>query len=338
MLMANGSRSVRDPSDEELMNQLATGRVEAFGPLHARYAPLVFSLASRSLGRDSAEELVQEIFLTAWRSADAFDPARGNVRGWILRITHSRILNELRRRGRRPKLTSADGSGWVEPQDAEPAPPDEAWRRDRRASVRAALEALPPPQRDALRLAFLHDLSHSEVADALHVPLGTVKTRIRAGLQRLRHQLAPLAMLLLAASVIILGYRNREQTATLDRRERALIVVTSSDVVPRRLSSTEGVPPETHGQFRGRHGVPLAVLTVSNMPRLAEGRVYRVWARFDGRWEPLGEVRPNTQGRSLAIVEGSALESEPEEIVVSDEPDRSKAAVPGRPVIRWSRP
>ena len=97
-----------DPSlsDEELMGQLAAGRPEALGPLHGRYATLVFNLAARTLDRATADEVVQDVFVAVWRKAGTFDPARGSFRAWMLQIAHFRVINELRRRGRRPRATS----------------------------------------------------------------------------------------------------------------------------------------------------------------------------------------------------------------------------------------
>ena len=101
----NGQSTGRhDPSDEELMSLLAAGHQEALGPLHGRYASLIFSIAARSLGHDSAEEIVQDVFVAVWRKAASFDPMRGTFSSWALRIAHLRVLNELRRRGRRPQV------------------------------------------------------------------------------------------------------------------------------------------------------------------------------------------------------------------------------------------
>ena len=224
------------PSDEELMSRLAAGRRDAIGPLHGRYASLAFAIAARSLGRAAAEEIVQDVFVAVWRKADTFDPSRGTFRSWVLRITHLRVLNELRRRGRRPQVEAdPEGLHLGNVPAAGPGPEEEAWLDHRREIVRAAVEALPPPQRQALRLAFLEDLTHQQIADFLDLPLGTAKTRIRAGLQRLRAHLAPL----LAAGILVAGLlataliREGMWQATLRRDEAALRLVTSSDVVPR---------------------------------------------------------------------------------------------------------
>src|SRR5579883_1793893 len=182
-----------DTTDEELMRRLAEGWPEALGLLHARYASWIAATAARALGRDSAEEISQEVFLAVWRHAASFDPSRGTFRAWVLQITRTSVLNELRRRGRRPRATTQfNGSGGDHRPDPGPDPAESAWRAHRRAAVRAAVEALPAPQREALSLAFLEDLTHEQVAAFLNLPLGTTKSRIRSGLKALRGSLAPL--------------------------------------------------------------------------------------------------------------------------------------------------
>jgi RNA polymerase sigma-70 factor (ECF subfamily) len=189
-------------SDEELVGQLAAGRPEALGPLHGRYAALVYGLAARSLDREGAEEIGQEVFLAVWRHAATFDPARGSFRAWVVQIARTRVLNELRRRGRRPRSTSPspDTCDQLLP-DPAPGPAEAAWRAHRRAAVRAAVDALPPRQREALSLAFLEDLTHDQVAAFLELPLGTTKSRIRAGVKALRSRLASLV----ASGLVVTG-------------------------------------------------------------------------------------------------------------------------------------
>src|SRR3954471_8847188 len=180
-------RPYADFSDEELMGELAAGRQEALAPLHGRYAALIFNLAAQSLDRPAAEEIVQDVFLAIWRKAETYDPARGALRPWLLRIAHLRIINELRRRGRRPQLLpDPDGLHYTTALDQRPQPEEEAWQEYRRAVVQEAVEHLPPPQQQALRLAFFDDLTHEQVASFLNIPLGTAKTRIRTGMQKLR--------------------------------------------------------------------------------------------------------------------------------------------------------
>ncbi len=179
-------------SDEELVRQLGAGRHESLGRLYRRYAPLIFNMAGRSLDRGAAEEIVQDVFLAVWRNATAFAPGRGAFRSWVLQIAHFRILNEFRRRRCRPQLQpDPDGFLLASLADGGPGPEELAWRGSLRPLVESALQELPQPQRRAVDLAFLQDLSHEEVAAELGIPLGTAKTRIRSGLQRMRGKLVP---------------------------------------------------------------------------------------------------------------------------------------------------
>jgi len=131
-----------DAPDEELMRQLAAGQQEALGPLYARYAPLIYGLGVRSLDAPAAEEVVQDVLLSVWRAAGTYDPERGAVRSWVLQIAHYRILNELRRRSRRPKVEpDPEGLRLLELPDREPDPAELAERAESRAAVRAALAA-----------------------------------------------------------------------------------------------------------------------------------------------------------------------------------------------------
>ncbi len=253
--VVNTTSTNGDRNDEELMSELAAGRREALGPLHGRYASLVFGLAARSLDQATAEEITQEVFLTVWQKAATFDPARGTFRAWVSHITHTRVINELRRRGRRPRATSdADGTRSENLADSDPGPAEAVWREHRRAAVRAAVETLPAPQREALSLAFLEDLTNEQVADFLNLPLGTAKSRIRSGLKSLRVRLAPLvtAGLILAGLLTFAGLREQAHQAALRRQGRALSLVTNSDVVPRRLGAAPGTDPAAHGNYRGR--------------------------------------------------------------------------------------
>ena len=330
-----------EPSDEELMGRLRSGREDALGQLYGRHAPLIFNIAAQSLGRASAEEVVQDVFVAIWRNAGTFDPTRGPFRPWALRIAHHRLINELRRRARQPRVGAGpDGL----PLDTMPEPgpgPDESARADdRRAFVRAAVEALPPAQRQALSLAFLEDLTHQQIAEALNIPLGTTKSRIRAGLQALRAHLSPLV----AAGLLVVGLlttaliRDRMMRSALERHEAALILVTSSDVVPLRLVNAPGIPAETHGNYRGRPGVPMAVMTFSKFRKAPEGRSYRVWGMFGGRWHGLGTVKPDAQGGDLQVVEGPHLATPPSALRVTLEAIGPGTAPGGTSVIAWPSP
>jgi RNA polymerase sigma-70 factor, ECF subfamily len=181
-------------SDEHLVSQLAGGCGGALAPLHRRYAPRVFRLAARWLDRPAAEEVVQDVFLDVWRGAASFDGRRGNFRAWLFRLAHWRTVNELRRRYGRPRPAAGGADDSLEQlMDDDPEPFDVVARAERRTAVEAALRVLPPTQRQAVALAFLEERTHEEVSAVLNVPLGTTKSRIRAGLHKLRVYLGPLA-------------------------------------------------------------------------------------------------------------------------------------------------
>lgn len=180
-------------TDEDLVVQLAEGDCEAMASLHARYAAPLFSLASRQLGRCAAEEVVQDVFLTVWQHARSFDPERGSLRPWIFQMTRWRIINELRRRRSRPQLeVDPDGVILQGLADDDPEMEEQLAADERRSAIREALQVLPEPQRQAVALAFLGELTHEEVAARLQAPLGTTKTRIRNGLRKMRGPLMAL--------------------------------------------------------------------------------------------------------------------------------------------------
>jgi len=206
-----------EPTDETLIRQLAAGKQDALGLLHRRYAPLIYNLAAQTLDRAAAEEIAQDVFVIIWRKADTFDPVRGAFRPWVLRIAHMRILNELRRRRRRPQVApDPDGLRLGAMADDAPAPEETVWRDYRRETVREAITHLPPPQRQALGLAFFEELTHEQVADFLDLPLGTAKTRIRAGLRKLRVYLAPLLVAVFALGLGTVFGISRVQTVPCD--------------------------------------------------------------------------------------------------------------------------
>lgn len=178
-----------DRSDEELLGGLAAQDLSALGALYDRHSRAAHALAYRILGdAEAAEDVVQDAFLAAWRGVETFRRERGSVRGWLLSITHHRAVDLLRRRTTfRP--TSLDVATQRE-SDADTFV--EADRNVRGAAVRQALSTLPPPQRAAIELAYFGGYTQSELAELLGVPLGTIKGRMRIGLQKLRRALEAL--------------------------------------------------------------------------------------------------------------------------------------------------
>ena len=333
------SESAAPTSDEELMRRLATGEADALGPLYSRYVRLVFAIASQTLDHSAAEDLVQEVFLVVWRKASTFDPSRGTFRPWLLEIAHTRVVNELRRRGRRPRLLHDGADDRLRLlEDPAPGPIDGVVHGQRREAIDEALAALPSEQQHALQLAFFAEMTHEQVAATTAVPLGTAKSRIRTGLRRLRSRLNPLlvggvALVLVSGAVV---YQQHEDAA---RYSRALWHVTLSDVESVRLVAVGGAPAEAHGTYRARAGADIAVLTVSYLPPPADGRVYQAWARIGGDWRSLGIVPPATSdGRALLVAEGTNLGTAPDTVMVTEEARGGASAPSDRVVIAWSQP
>jgi RNA polymerase sigma-70 factor (ECF subfamily) len=167
------------PPDPSLIQQLARGDKGALAEIYDRYAGLVNGLALRIL-RDvsEAEDVVQEVFLQAWRQADRYDPRRGAPEAWLCTMARTRALDRLRRRAARRE------------ERGEAAPVPKLLPRNEEAlAVRKALDALSADQRAAVELAYYGGLTQSEIAQALGEPLGTIKTRIRTAMMRLREAL-----------------------------------------------------------------------------------------------------------------------------------------------------
>jgi RNA polymerase sigma-70 factor, ECF subfamily len=333
---AMAARLESQPSDAELMRSLAVGEQDALGPLYARYASLVFHIGQQSLDRAAAEELVQEVFLTIWRSAAGFDPAQGEFKPWLLRLTHWKILNELRRRRRHPAEASETEEHEV--ADSEPGPEERAWQGEHAHLLKLALEALPAKQRQAVAMAFLDDMTHEQVARALDVPLGTAKTRIRSGLQILRLQLAPIAASLLAiALVAVAGWRVIQNQIAYDRDERAIALLATSELVPLRLTPAPNanVPSRAHANYRGRAGNPLAVFTAEALPPAPNGMTYQVWVRHGALWTSLGSFTVGADGNARLIAEDALLSTSPDAVEVTLEPSSGSAAPSSTVVLTW---
>jgi RNA polymerase sigma-70 factor (ECF subfamily) len=173
---------------EELIARLARRDVRAFATFYDRTAGFVFGLVLRILhDRDAAEEVVQEVYLQLWRSAGSFDARRSSGLAWVAMVARSRAIDRLRADASRRNVLQELGR---EPATAgHPDPEEEAELSELRVKVTKALEALPQEQRRALELAYFGGLSHSEIARETGTPLGTVKTRIRAAIDKLEQLL-----------------------------------------------------------------------------------------------------------------------------------------------------
>lgn len=175
--------------DGRLIQAMARGDVSALGTLYDRYAPLVFGLAARVTGSPAdAEEVLQDVFVQAWSQAGLFASARGTPRTWLLTIARSRAIDRRRRR-RRDEGAGAAGEEVLDPGEN---PEADVEGRGRREAVRKALTLLPPEQRAAIELAYFGGLTHVEIAMRTGDPLGTVKGRLRLGMEKLRGLLGPL--------------------------------------------------------------------------------------------------------------------------------------------------
>jgi RNA polymerase sigma-70 factor (ECF subfamily) len=202
MLLLRMSASSPNPppvgqADRVLLDRIASGDEAALGTLYDRYAPTLYAVAYRVSGeRADAEEIVLDSFAQAWREAGRFRQERGSVIAWLTMICRSRALDLVRARRRRSRLTEAAGAGSSPESEVlamgRPTPADQETEQKERCRVVArALDTLPDSQRRALELAFYDGLSQSEIAERLGEPLGTVKTRVRTAMQKLRDALRP---------------------------------------------------------------------------------------------------------------------------------------------------
>ncbi len=171
-----------EPAEEQrLMARIAAGDQEAFRALYERYVDLVYSMALKVM-RDpaAAEDVVQDVFLRIWQRADRFDASRGRLATWLLSVARNRAIDLLRRDKRQRTVANA----------LDEARDDSAlvahWYAERDAFVHLSLDILPPEQRQCIELAFFYGLSHNDIAEMLQLPLGTVKSRIRLGMQKLQ--------------------------------------------------------------------------------------------------------------------------------------------------------
>lgn len=181
------------PTDADVVQDMARGEERAATVLYDKHAGAMFGLALRIVGESAdAEEVVLDAFAQAWRDAARFDGSRGSVLGWLTTITRTRALDLVRARGRRAKVTDTASVVLDEPAgmgSGHAAPDALVQDAETTVAVQGALQRLPEAQRTAIELAFYEGLTHHEVAARLQQPLGTIKTRIRQGLLKLRETL-----------------------------------------------------------------------------------------------------------------------------------------------------
>ena len=196
-------------NDAVLVREIASGSQEALAAVYDRYADVVYAAAIRlTSDRHVAEEVVQETFLALWNRAELFDPRAGSLAAWLHTIARNRTVDRLRAAGRRPNLVPFSSAGGSDEQDTAaferivatgtvlggadlgPGPEGELAATELRDVIRDALAGLPEHERTALVLAYREELTQSEIAERLGWPLGTVKTRTRRALLRLREALA----------------------------------------------------------------------------------------------------------------------------------------------------
>lgn len=181
--------------DEVLLRRLTAGDKGALGLLYDRYAGSLLALLLRIIGdRAVAEDLLQEVFLRVWQRASTYQPGRGRPTTWIFGIAHNLAIDEVRRQRRRPLAMESQDAESRETllraiPAAEPDPADQAWVQLQRAQISAALSHLPDAQRAIIELSYFEGYTQSQIAARLDEPLGTVKTRLRLGMQKLREHL-----------------------------------------------------------------------------------------------------------------------------------------------------
>jgi RNA polymerase sigma-70 factor (ECF subfamily) len=193
------SRPVRRPADDrgdaELLRRVRAGERDAVGALYERFRRPAFALARRILADDAlAEDVLQDVFLGVWRDPAAFDGARGSVSSWLLAMVHHKAVDAVRREeSQRRRAGRAEAELELAAPTTARDVADEAWSRVVSEQVRMALGGLPAPQREALTLAYFGGYTQREVAALTGAPLGTVKTRMLAGMRRLEDELGGLA-------------------------------------------------------------------------------------------------------------------------------------------------
>ena len=180
--------SAAEPADEELLNRIAGHDQSAFEAIYLRHSDLVYSIALRVVADPGiAQDVAQEVFLRVWRHPALFDVTRGRFVSWLMSVARNRAVDEVRSRGRRRLREVMPAPGADDPADPQAVDPQLAAQlADEREVVRRAMELLPQEQRTAIELAYFGGMTQQEIASVLDTPLGTVKTRVRLAMKKLR--------------------------------------------------------------------------------------------------------------------------------------------------------
>lgn len=189
LFMDTPTRRATSSIDPTLLTSIVKGDQQAFSQLYDHSSTLLYTLAFRILGnREEADELLQDVYLEVWRKVARYDVGRGTPIAWLITLTRSRAIDRLRARSTRAHATSQlDAASRV--ADLGPSPFETQADQELRMAVGTAMTSLPPAQQQAIELAYYEGLSHNEIAARLNQPLGTVKTRIKLGMSKLRENL-----------------------------------------------------------------------------------------------------------------------------------------------------
>lgn len=176
-------------SDEDLISAICRGAEWALELLYQRYYRYAYALAYRLLHESSiAEDIVQEAFLAVWRKANSYQRQHGSVHSWLQAIVHHRAIDRVRASAHRDQQWAPlQTENELDPPSDQPEVWEQAWRQEQRELIRRALEQLPAEQRQVIELAYFGGYTHAEIAERCNIPLGTVKGRMRLGLQKMKH-------------------------------------------------------------------------------------------------------------------------------------------------------
>jgi RNA polymerase sigma-70 factor, ECF subfamily len=181
----------QEPGDEELISAICLGAEWAMETLYQRYHRYAYALAYRILRESTAaEDIVQEVFLSIWRKASSYQKRYGSVYSWLQAIVHHRAIDKVRSASYRDRQwTPLQTEGEQDPPSEQPDVWEVAWQQEQRQLIRSVLAQLPPEQRLVIEMAYFGGYTHAEISEQKNIPLGTVKGRMRLGLQKMKHLL-----------------------------------------------------------------------------------------------------------------------------------------------------